>query len=97
MERAIYALAAAVLLHAGATYWGDSGRYAMSIGPGVFIQDTRTGQLWVNGEPESGSFDFHEIAFDRAAIDREGKREREARLERFRQRLANQPAPVGER
>jgi hypothetical protein len=44
MERAIYALAAAVLLHAGATYFGGGGRYSMS---DELVLDTRTGNLWV--------------------------------------------------
>lgn len=44
MERAIYALAAAVLLHAAATYWGG-GRYGM-LGDQI-VMDTHSGDVWV--------------------------------------------------
>lgn len=44
MERAIYALAVAVLVHAAATYFSGAGRYA-PLGSSAML-DTRTGSVW---------------------------------------------------
>lgn len=69
MERAIYALAAAVLLHAVATLW-SSQRYTAMSEP--LILDTRSGDVWVGSReienPLAGAR-FFRLRFDPRATE----------------------------
>jgi hypothetical protein len=68
MERAIYVLAAAVLLHALATFWGGQRYTAMS---DPMILDTRSGDVWVGSlenENPLARAKFYELRFDQQSV-----------------------------
>lgn len=91
MERALYALAAAVLLHALATYMGRP-RYELAE-MGNALLDTHTGRFVIISGAGSDSpllgARFDGFSFD--AAERSAGMDRAERIERARERIAEKP------